>query len=184
MNLLERVIALLARVNAVILAGCRYTTVLLVALITVVVVAQVFWRYVLNDALAWSEETAKFLMVWMVFAGAPIALSAGGLASVDALPNALPRRAQQALYGVIFLSVLSFLLVLIWQGYWFARNAEVQVTPTTGVSMMYVFMAMPAGGVMMAMIALELFLKAVLGIFRPERGLRTAGADQAAVSPE
>ena len=71
MSALVRALRALAAVNGVSLAICRHLTVVLVAAITVVVCAGVFWRYVLNDALAWSEETSKFLMVWMVFAGAP-----------------------------------------------------------------------------------------------------------------
>ena len=160
----------LGRFNRVTLAGCRLLTVLLVGLIAVVVIAGVYWRYVLNDALAWTEETAKFLMIWMVFSGAPIALAHGGHAAIDALPQALPGRARQALYAVIYLLVLFFLAVLIYQGGQFAWNARIQATPTTGVSMLVVFAAMPLGGAVMFLVALELWLKALRGVWRPERG--------------
>ena len=60
--------------------------------------AGVFWRYVLNDALSWSEETAKFLMVWMVFTASPIGLSFGGHAAIDIFSNILTKRYQNVLF--------------------------------------------------------------------------------------
>ena len=171
MNALARLITSLQRLNKITLGGCRFLTILLVGLITIIVCAGVFWRYVLNDALSWSEESAKFLMVWMVFTGAPIALAAGGHAAIDALPSALTPRLRQALYALIYTLVLLFVIVLIDQGWRFAWNARVQTTPTTGISMMYIFAAMPLGGLVMFFISLELLLKALLGISRPDAGV-------------
>ena len=74
MRALEYCVHRLAALNRLSIAGCAHLVVVLVAGITVIVCAGVFWRYVLNDALAWSEESAKFLMVWLVFTGSPIAL--------------------------------------------------------------------------------------------------------------
>jgi TRAP-type C4-dicarboxylate transport system permease small subunit len=181
MNTISHAIALLRRVNRYTLLGCEWLTVALVAAITVIVCAGVFWRYVLNDSLVWSEETAKFLMVWMVFAASPIALAHGSHAAIDALPAALPARARDALFALIHLLILGFVYVLITQGYGFAVNARVQTTPTTGISMMVVFSAMPVGGVLLGMIALQQMLECVLGALDGSRpapvrgGPRTAG---------
>lgn len=184
MRALEFLVNALTRVNAPLLVACRGLTVALVAAIAVVVCAGVFWRYVLNDALAWSEETAKFLMVWLVFVAAPVALARGGHASIDALPAALPPRVAQALYVLIYALVLCFLAVLVDQGWGFALNARVQTTPTTGVSMMYVFASMPAGGVLMALVSLELLARALVGIADPSRGVHLPEHEQAGFSPE
>ena len=40
---------------------------LLLLLMTAIVLAQVFFRYGLGDALTWSEEASRFLMVWLTF---------------------------------------------------------------------------------------------------------------------
>ena len=103
----------LGKSNRVTLFFCKYATIFLVATITIVVCAGVFWRYALNDSLVWTEETSKFLMVWMVFTGIPIALKNGGHAAIDALPNALPERGRQFLYTVIYLVLLMLMVVLV-----------------------------------------------------------------------
>ena len=43
----------------------------LLALMLGMILAQVFFRYVLNDSLAWTEELAKFAMVWVACLVAP-----------------------------------------------------------------------------------------------------------------
>lgn len=175
MRALEHCVQGLAALNRLSLAGCAHLVVALVAGITVIVCAGVFWRYVLNDALAWSEESAKFLMVWLVFVGAPIALARGGHAAIDALPESLPPRASQLVYALVYFVVLAFVVVLIDQGTRFAWNARVQHTPTTGISMAFVFAAMPVGGVLMLLVATEQTLRSLIGVVRPPpRGPKTA----------
>lgn len=180
MNIISRAIALLRRINHYSLLGCEWLTVALVAAIAVIVCAGVFWRYVLNDALAWSEETAKFLMVWMVFVASPIALAQGSHAAIDALPAALPARARDALFAFIHLLILGFIYILITQGYGFALNARVQTTPTTGISMMVVFSAMPMGGVLLGIVALQQMLECVLGALDGSRPAPVPGDPQGA----
>ena len=171
-------------INRATIFFCKYVTIFLVATITIVVCAGVFWRYVLNNSLAWTEETAKFMMVWMVFTGIPIALKTGGHAAIDALPNALPERGRQFLYAAIYLVIQMLMVVLVYQGWGFAWNARLQETSTTQISMMYVFCAMPFGGVIMFFVSLELFIQAIVGIFKPSDGVHIEEIEMAKASPE
>ena len=155
MRFLSRGTRILNGLNRHILRACEWATIGLVATIMVIVCAGVFWRYVLNDSLSWSEESAKFLMVWLVFAAAPIALAQGAHVAIDTLVEALPGRARNLLLVLIHLIILSFLYLPITEGYGFALNARGQATPTTGISMMVIFAAMPIGGVLLACVALE-----------------------------
>jgi TRAP-type C4-dicarboxylate transport system permease small subunit len=174
----------LGKFNRASLFVCKYATIFLVGVISIVVCAGVYWRYVLNNSLSWTEETAKFLMVWMVFAGIPIALKTGGHAAIDALPNALPQRGRQMLYAFIYLVILLLSAVLVHQGWGFAWNARVQNTATTQVSMMYVFGSMPFGGAILFFVSLEMLLQSVIGVFRPSDGIVLDEIEMARTSPE
>ena len=172
MALLELIQKNLDRFNQVTLFFCRHLTIVLMAVITVVVAAGVFWRYVLNDSLSWTEETAKFLMVWLVFTGSPIALKHGGHAAIETLPNRLPGRLKQAMLFTVYTIILILMVVLVYQGWGFALNAKTQMTSTTQISMMVVFISMPISGVVMFFIGLEHLIQAAKGVIDPAQGVQ------------
>jgi len=91
----------------------------LLALMLVMILAQVFFRYVLNDSLAWTEELAKFAMVWVACLVAPWAYRAHLNVSIQMFADALPavlRRLTELLItvlvivicGIFFLQSLEF----------------------------------------------------------------------------
>lgn len=185
MNALNALLRGLAWCNDLVLRVCSAATIGLMAAIATVVCAGVLWRYGFDDALSWSEEAAKFLMVWLTFAAAPIALARGGHAAIDALPRALPPRGGQAVNAFIHLSVLLFMLVLIQQGWGFAWNARSQHAPSMNLSMLVVFISMPISGVLMLLVSAELTLKSIRGIVDPALGVVIDDEHvQASMSPE
>lgn len=156
----------ISAVNRVLLVGCKGATIALILAITIIICAGVFYRYILNDALSWSEELSKFLMVWMTFTGAPIALRQGGHVAIEILPGALPPRLRQLLLLVTFAIILALMGVFVHQGWVFAWNARTQVAATLGggFSMIWVFLAIPVGGLLMGLVAVELMLRAIRGV--------------------
>lgn len=177
LSALERLVVLLARVNAPLLALCRVATVGLLALVAVVIAISVIWRYGLDNALSWSEEVAKYAMVWLAFAGAPLALPAGGHVGVDILPNALPARLRHALFGSLMLVVAALMAAFVHYGTRFAWNGRVQVMAMLGdVSMAWVFAAIPIGSAVLGLVALELAGRHWLHALAPERHRAPEGA--------
>ena len=55
------------------------------ALMVVVILLQVFFRYVMNNALPWPDEAARFLMLWLTGLMAPIALRQGGFVAIETI---------------------------------------------------------------------------------------------------
>lgn len=52
---------------------------------------QVFFRYFLGNALAWSEEASRFLMLWMTGLMVPTAFRQGGFVAIGMIVDHLPR---------------------------------------------------------------------------------------------
>lgn len=166
MKVLRHVEHGLGAINRMVLLGCKGATIALILAITVIICAGVFYRYILNDALSWSEELSKFLMVWMTFTGAPIALRQGGHVAIEILPGALPPRLRQLLLLVTFLIILALMAVFVHQGWVLAWNARTQVAATLGggFSMIWVFLAIPVGGLLMGLVAIELIVRSLRGV--------------------
>ena len=70
------------------------------------ILLQVFFRYVLNNALPWPDEFARFLMLWMTGFIAPSAFRWGGFVSIEMLPQLLPKTLENIL--ILVLLMLSF----------------------------------------------------------------------------
>jgi TRAP-type C4-dicarboxylate transport system permease small subunit len=156
------------RASAALLALCSGATIVLVAGIAAVVAASVFWRYVLNDALSWAEELAKYSMVWLTFTGAPVALARGAHIAIELLPSSLPDRARQAVMLVVSVIVVGLLAVLLHYGVVFTWNGRRQVMIMLGgFSMAWLFAAVPFGAAVMLVVASGQMLRHLRGLLDP-----------------
>ena len=156
----------LSRLNRWQLEIFRYSTMFMVVLIACVIAAGVFFRYVLNDSLSWSEELAKYAMLWMVFLGAPIALRTGGHPNIEILLNLVPRKFSIFVKAFVYGGVLFFCGFLTLKSHDFAWNGRTQVAISVGdLSMYYIFVSIPVGMASMSLVSLQLFLEHVHEVF-------------------
>jgi len=79
----------LAFVNTATLRLGRQLAWVALALMVVLILLQVVFRYVFNNALAWPDEGARFLMLWMTGLVAPSAFRWGGFVAIDIVPRAV-----------------------------------------------------------------------------------------------
>ncbi|MBV40139.1 MAG: hypothetical protein CMM23_16015 [Rhodospirillaceae bacterium] len=168
-DVFERLEYLVGRFNWATLGLFKWSLVVILAVMTGVVVVSVFCRYVLNDALPWSEEIAKFLMVWLTFMAAPVGLSRGAHVAIEAISGNLKGRARQALLAIIFMLVIWLMVVFVDAGSFLTWNARIQRHSTVDLSILYVYVAMPIGCAAVAVVALEYLLGAIKGVFDPSR---------------
>src|SRR5262245_24684741 len=55
-----------------------------------IVFLQFFTRYVLNDSLAWTEEIARYGLMWVAFIGGAVVVRKNSHIAVELLANILP----------------------------------------------------------------------------------------------
>ncbi len=112
-----QVLRAISLVNSAILALGRHIAWMALGLMVLVILLQVVFRYVFNNALAWPDEAARFLMLWMTGLIAPSAFRWGGFVAIDMLPLALPRMAGLVLTMILLLLSLSVLAMGLQHGY-------------------------------------------------------------------
>ncbi|KAA9009359.1 TRAP transporter small permease [Histidinibacterium aquaticum] len=103
----------LERLNSGLLAVGRIIAVIALAVMVCLILGQVFFRYVLNDAPNWTEEGARFGMIWLVGLMAPLAYRQGGFVAIDMLERALPGRAA-GLLTLVLLAISAWVLLILW----------------------------------------------------------------------
>jgi TRAP-type C4-dicarboxylate transport system permease small subunit len=110
MRLLIAVCNALGAVNGALLAAGLAVGALFMGLMVVVILTQVFFRYVIGSALAWPEEASRFLMLWATGLMAPTAFRRGGFVAIDMVVRLLPR----GVATVLSLALLGLTLMVLW----------------------------------------------------------------------
>ncbi|WP_366554455.1 TRAP transporter small permease [Aquibaculum sediminis] len=113
---------------------------------TVSVVWQVFARYVLSAAPSWSEEVARYLMVWVTFLGAAAVLRSGGHITVTVLADTLPPRLRGPLLLLRDLVILFAAGVLALFGWRYAGAMSFQDSAALELPMSLPYAALWIGG--------------------------------------
>lgn len=163
----QALVGALSRVNTALLFLCRWIAIVLVAIIAVVVSASVVMRYGINYSLSWAEDAAKFLMVWLTFIGAPLGFRHGAHVSLELMPP-LPVPLERLVRALVHGTVVVLMALLARFSWAFAVNGWNQVALTIGdLSMFWIFVSMPIGCALMALVAFELMMRSVFGIPEP-----------------
>ena len=117
MSLLIFIMQVLCKFNNFILRICRNLGVLAVVLMVVAILIQVFFRYILNNALPWPDEAARFCMLCMTGLMAPTAFRRGGFVAIDFINQFIPSIINVILSMVLLLLSLLVLITSVQIGY-------------------------------------------------------------------
>ncbi len=85
-------------------------------LLAVIVFLQFFTRYVLNDSLSWTEETARYFLILVCFLGSVSAMRRGSHIMIEFFIRALPPRIGKALAVISQFITCGFLVAMTWIG--------------------------------------------------------------------
>ncbi|MDR2392236.1 MAG: TRAP transporter small permease [Planctomycetota bacterium] len=130
----------------------------LVSLISLMLVAmlllaiwQVTSRYILQAPAIYTEETLRFVMIWMGLLGSAYAFGTDQHLKLVFLSERLSPRGQTVLSTVNGLIVMFFaLVILLLGGVQMVRSGMRQISPILNVRMGYVFAILPICAVLIA----------------------------------
>ena len=147
--------------------GLEAVTVLLLVVYFVLVVLQVFFRYVLNRSLFWSEEAVRFALVWSVMLGSAIVAYRSEHLRIDALDFLLSPRARRVVALAAEVLTFAFCVILAGTGIQFTLRTLTQRSALLEVPIWTVYAAIPVGAVLEAICMLTR-RRAAAGAGRPE----------------
>lgn len=124
----------------------------LCALLTGIVLltfAQVLFRYVFQTSLAWTEELARFMFIWLAALGAAYAFKKRAHFLLRFLVDKLSVRKRMVVETLAVLLMAGFLAVFIVYAVFYAHSVAGQQSPGTGLSKAVPASAAVVGGVLM-----------------------------------
>lgn len=125
------------------------SVVILFVAMTITVLVQVFFRYVVQSPLRWTEEAARYLMIWLVLLGSGVAMRNKAHLQVDVLTSALPERPKRFFNTIVSILILTFLIIMTFYGFKVSIKTVLQTSPAMRLPMSLIYAAFPVGGILM-----------------------------------
>jgi TRAP-type C4-dicarboxylate transport system permease small subunit len=135
---------------------------LLMVAMVVIISAQVWYRFILNDPLAWSEEAGRYLFVWISFMGAAAGVRYQVHLGIDLLHKIVPEQPYRMVVVLVNLIIQVFLLVIIYGGFKILGIIKFQESASMHISMLYPYLAVPVGSIFMLINSLRVSVGAML----------------------
>lgn len=175
----------------------RWLSIGAIAIMVAVILLQVFCRYVLNNALPWPDEAARFMMLWLTGLMAPVAFRQGGMVAITSILESLPRPVFAAMSLALLLVSLLVLVVAFQLGVkhvnsgWLFASSSLKLPlsligmKSVKIKLAWMYMSMFTGVCLMILVNVELILRSMVaalgggGRLRPVpmTGQKAAGAE-------
>ena len=128
----------------------------------VALVASVSWqvisRYVFSSPSSWTEEVARFLLIWISLLGAAYAFHTRAHLGLDLLPKKLTGRSAQILklFTLIAVVLFSVTVLIVGGGKLVALTWELrQYSAVLGLPIAFVYSVIPTAGFLICLYAIE-----------------------------
>jgi len=125
----------------------------------ILVAVQVFCRYILNSSLFWSEELARYMLVWLSFFGATVAYYRNLHPGVDALTSRLSAAKRRISQQLVYITTMGLAMIMVISGTQFAWFVRMQISPALSIHKWIILIVIPLSGVLLFVYALAFFLK-------------------------
>ena len=136
---------------------CKIAVISCVLSIALIVSTSIFFRYVLNDSITWSEEIAKYLMVWMVFVGAPVAMVQSRHIAIEMFPNLFRPRIRALIFLIVNLLIVLTMAFWTYRGFTYTVGGMSQVMSSFDkIPLGVVFASIPFGSCIMMIISFQI----------------------------
>lgn len=123
-----------------------------IAIFVVLIVAcimQVFFRFVLNNSLSWTEELARYCFIWMHMLGASLLIEASGHATVTAVLDLIHGTARKVVDVIIELVIFFNGSVMLYAGVMLAYSSRANLSTAMGVPMWCINSSVAVGGLLL-----------------------------------
>ena len=134
------------------------------SMIFVIICFAVFTRYLLNYVPSWSEEVPRYLLVWISYLGAALAVKYREHISLDFFFNLMPARARQVGHLILNVLIGAVGVIMLVFGVSLVRQFGDDLMESIAVKNFWLYLAMPVSGGLMVLYIIQDTWKGILGL--------------------
>lgn len=155
---MDRFFALFDRFIALVAALVRLVCIVLATALFVIVVVAVIFRYGFDQAVSWTEEVPRYLLIWISFLAAASCVLRREHVGFDVLFYALPKKPRKALGVFLSLLVFGFGWVVFRYGITFVEDFGSDLMETIPYTNYWYYPAMPISGFLIMLFSLKVMI--------------------------
>lgn len=142
-----------------------FVVIILTGVLVIIVLTGVFFRYIVRDSLSWTEELARYLMIWAALLAVSVGIKDKEHVGIQLLIRQFPPIITKIITAVVYIIILTFLYMLTTKGYQVAVKGQRQLSLALNISMYWPLMSIPVSGVLSI---IQQLIQLIL-IFKPGR---------------
>ena len=134
---------------------CCFLLGLFIASIVLITLVSVWYRYVLDNPLSWTEQVCGILFVWITFLGSAVLYRRVLHIAIDMILVLMPDMIRKAFYWINEILIFFLALLMIWFGGQHALSNSSQTFGALEITPAWFYAAPPICGVLMVIFGLE-----------------------------
>lgn len=127
----------------------------MIAVFTAVILISIFFRYVLNNSLVWSEQVCRYIYVWMVMLAMPVVYRAKANVAFDMLYKKCSPQLKRGIEFVTDILIGFFAGFLALQGWNYTILKGGTIITGINLPQGWMYISQPIGGVIMIFFIIE-----------------------------
>ncbi len=136
------------------------------AVIAVITLMQIYFRFVVNESLVWSVELGTFLNVWVGFIGAIVVMRTWQHTNIPTFVSMVPAPARYYVMTAVKLIPFGFVLYVAVNGIDFIQGPFHLTSPAMGFNTRWVKLAIPISAAVMAFFCILIILEDLIALRR------------------
>jgi TRAP-type transport system small permease protein len=133
-------------------------------LMAIIIISQVFSRFLFDNSLSWSEELARYFSIYAVFFGAAIAMRYQNLIAVEVLHEFIPAALSKWLKVLVNLICIFFFALLFLKGIEMVNHVQAQMSPALQIPMSIPYASIPIGAVLLIINTIVVIIELLKGV--------------------
>lgn len=145
-------------------AVVKVVMIALTCVIFLITTVTVFTRYILNFVPSWSEEVPRYLLVWITYLGAALAVNYKEHISLDIFFNLMPIRGRQIGHLILTLLIAVVGAIMFVYGIGLVQQFGDDLMESIPVKNFWLYIAMPISGGLIILYVIRQVWKRILGV--------------------
>lgn len=138
-------ITILKKVDDFISKLLKILLVIIFTVLTVTALLQVFFRFVMQNPLTWTDEVCRYCLIWLTLLGIGVASQRKSHISIDIICNVLPKKVLAVLRKFWNICAIVFCIIVFKYGAQLVVLNMAQYSAGMHIQLGYIYISVPAG---------------------------------------